>query len=342
MAHAKAVPVSGSKLDNRRVLAALIDLAIVVAGSTVILAAAGVLGQSDVGMPLTAVTIGWALYYYFACESGSGQTVGKRVMKIRVVGTDGAPAGMREIGLRTVLRVIDGMFVYLVGLIVMLATRERRGRLGDLVAHTMIVDAGEPAPAAAPTPAPAVAEVAPDAPRVPIGESGRAFETSVDEEPPVEVHEPVVELEPALEADEPPVEVHEPVVEDESAVEADEPAVEADEPAESAEPDFASPSLMELASDVSAVTESEDRELDEEPVADAEEEPVAELEEQPESEAGEQPEPEAGEEPEPEAAEEADDEVTVKSVETVSAMDIVMGESDQAAVDEQHAKAPQS
>jgi uncharacterized RDD family membrane protein YckC len=309
MAHANAVPVSGSKLDNRRVLAALIDLAIVVAGWAVILAAAGVLGKSasEIGMPLAAVTVGWALYYYFACESGSGQTLGKRVMKIRVVGADGAPAGMREIGLRTVLRVIDGLFFYLVGLIVMMATGERRGRLGDLVAHTMVVDAGQPAPAAAPASAP-VAAVS----RVPIGESGPAFE-------------PVAEVEPAVEVDvEPAVDV-EP-----------EPAVEVGP--EPAEPDFASPSLKELASDVTAVTESEDREepvieLDDEPVVEIDEEPVVELDEEPVVEADPDPAAEADEE---------DEEVTVRSVETVSAMDVVMGGGDQEAVDEQHAKARQS
>ncbi|MEA2363206.1 MAG: hypothetical protein QOD71_2351 [Thermoleophilaceae bacterium] len=338
MAHANAVPVSGSKLDNRRILAALIDLVVVGAGWAVILAAAGVLGQSasEVGLPLGAVTVGWALYYYFACESGSGQTLGKRVMKIRVVGADGAPAGMREIGLRTVLRVIDGMFFYLVGLIVMLATRERRGRLGDLVGDTMIVDADQTAPAVAPAlepaeaPAPAPARAVS---RVPIGESGPAFEPTVEAEPAVEeaepAFEPTVEAEPAVEA----------------AVEA-EPAVEEAEPAEAAEPDFASPSLMELASDVTAVTEAEDRELEEEPVAEVEvEEPAVEVEdEEPVVEVDdEEPAVEIDDdEPAVEVEDEADDEVTVKSVETVSAMDVVMGGGDQEAVDEQHAKAPQS
>jgi uncharacterized RDD family membrane protein YckC len=311
MAHANAVPVSGSKLDNRRVLAALIDLAIVGAGWAVILAAAGVLGKSasEVGLPLSAVTVGWALYYYFACESGSGQTLGKRVMKIRVVGADGGPASMREIGLRTVLRVIDGLFFYLVGLIVMLATGERRGRLGDLVGRTMIVEADQPAPAAAPVAAPVAA---PALSRVPIGESGAAFEPAV------------VEAEPAVEEAEPDV------VEAEPVVEVDEPAVEADEPEEAAEPDFASPSLRELASDVTAVTESEDRELDEEPAVELDEEPVEEPDEEPVAEADE------------ELDAEPDEEVTVKSVETVSAMDVVMGEAAQEAVDEPHAKAPHS
>ena len=43
-AQTSAGALSGSKLDNRRVLAALIDLAIVGAGGAAILGAAGVLG----------------------------------------------------------------------------------------------------------------------------------------------------------------------------------------------------------------------------------------------------------------------------------------------------------
>ena len=306
MAHANAVPVSGSKLDNRRVLAALIDLLIVGAGYAFILAAAGKLSEAGAGGALTLVGIGWALYYYFACESGSGQTVGKRALNIRVVRTDGAPAGMREIGIRTVLRLVDGLFLYGVGLVVMLVTRERRGRLGDLAGGTMIVSADKPAPKvdmSAP-------EAPAGAPRVPIAESGPAFA----EPEAVEVAEPeaveVAEPEPVVEveaAPEPVVEVEpEPVVE--AKAEEVEAVSEGDEPDES---DVASQSLRELASDVTAVTEDPEREVEEE-------EP--EVEEQIAAEA------EAEDEDEPEAEEE----VTVKSVETVSAIDLVMEEQTRA------------
>ena len=294
MAHANAVPVSGSKLDNRRVLAALIDLLIVGAGYAVILAAAGKLSDAGAGGALTAVGIGWGLYYYFACESGSGQTVGKRALNIRVVRTDGSAAGMREIGIRTVLRLVDGLFLYGVGLVVMLVTRERRGRLGDLAGGTMIVSADKPAPV--------VDMSAPEAPaaamRVPIAESGPAFaeaEAEVVAEPVAEVEpEPVVEVEP------------EPVAEVEAETE------EVDAVSEAEEPDVASPSLRELASDVTAVTDDPEREVDEEP----------EVEELP-------PAAEADEASTPDS-EEA--EVTIKSVETVSAIDLVMEDSDEEAV----------
>ena len=159
-AQTSARALSGSKLDNRRVLAALIDLAIVGAGGAAILVAAGVLGGDggSLGAPLAGVVVGWALYYYFACESGGGQTAGKKAMRLRVVREDGSPAGMREIAIRTVLRVVD---TALVGLIAMMATGERRARLGDLAAGTTIVST-DGAPSAAPAEvAPAAVEAAP-------------------------------------------------------------------------------------------------------------------------------------------------------------------------------------
>jgi uncharacterized RDD family membrane protein YckC len=303
MAHANAVPVSGSKLDNRRVLAALIDVLIVGAGYAVILAAAGKLDDAGAGGPLTAVGIGWALYYYFACESGSGQTVGKRALNIRVVRTDGAPAGMREIAIRTVLRLVDGLFLYGVGLVVMLVTRERRGRLGDLAGGTMIVSADKPAHV--------VDMSAPEVPagalRVPIAESGPAFaepeavEVVEVVEPEPEVAEPVAEVEPEPEIVAEPVAEPEPVAEAEAETEGVEAVSEVDEPDEG---DVSSQSLRELASDVTAVTEDPEREVEEEE-PEVEEQIAAEAEDQPE-------------------AEEQEEEVTIKSVETVSAIDLVM------------------
>ena len=150
--HVSATPVSGSKLDFRRVLAALLDLALLTAGGALILAAAGRLGSSGgVGTDLSAVIAGWMLFYYFACESGHGQTVGKWLLKLRVVRADGRPSGMREILVRTALRPIDAVGGYLLGLVVMLITGERRQRLGDLAAGTIVVSAEPPSAPVLPT-----------------------------------------------------------------------------------------------------------------------------------------------------------------------------------------------
>src|SRR5215217_3674831 len=160
IAQASSASATGPQLDNRRVLAGLVDIAIVALGSAVVLFAGDALSGElgDVQGALGAVIAGWALYYYFALESGDGQTVGKRLMKLRVVRADGRPADMREIAVRTILRVVDGIGLYVVGLIVMLATGQRRQRVGDLAAGTLADITAPEEPAAEEEP---VAEEAP-------------------------------------------------------------------------------------------------------------------------------------------------------------------------------------
>ena len=327
IAQASAAPVRGPKLDNRRVVAGTVDLAIVAVGAAAVLLAGDALSgdASEVRGALSAVILGWALYYYFALESGHGQTVGKKLMKLRVVRADGSPVGMREVTVRTVLRVVDGAGAYLVGLIVMLATGERRQRIGDLAAGTIVVDAssaavtpavaapaaeaadeeagvedpGAEAPAATATitlpsrpTAPATLSdlAAPEAPAVP---EMRPF-PPVDE-PAEETVAEVVEDSPAGS--------QEPLAEEAAAVVDAEPVVVeepvADDPAEEPFPEIASPSIQELADDLAAgqarpaaaVVEAEPVVEDEEPVEDGP--------------------------------------VTVKSVETVSAIDLIMGGADE-------------
>lgn len=80
--------------------------------------------------------------YHFAFEAHSGQTPGKRRYGIRVVSADdGGPASPRAIAIRSVVRVLDSLPVcYAVGLISMVRTGpERRQRLGDLAAGTLVV-----------------------------------------------------------------------------------------------------------------------------------------------------------------------------------------------------------
>ncbi len=181
IAHASPSPLRGPKLDNRRVLAGVVDLVIVALGAAVVLFAGDALSATEIKGALAVVILGWALYYFFALESGGGQTVGKKLMKLRVVREDGSPAGIREIAVRTILRVIDN---YLVGLIVMLATGERRQRIGDLAAGTIIVDASGAAPAAvAPAAEVAVADEVEDDPVEDSDVEAYAADEPVEDEP---------------------------------------------------------------------------------------------------------------------------------------------------------------
>jgi uncharacterized RDD family membrane protein YckC len=323
IAQVSAAPATGPKLDNRRVAAAIVDLLIVSVGAVAILVAGDSLTGDRQGA-LGAVILGWALYYFFALESGEGQTVGKKLMKLRVVRADGRPAGMREIAVRTVLRVVDN---YLVGLIVMLATGERRQRIGDLAAGTIVVDASAPA-VASPAPAAAVAEPVDDA---------------VEVEEPVEDAEPVVEDDPvatrtiSLPARPAPPQTLADMTEPEAseAAEAPEEPVEAEPVAEEPVVEVEPEPVVE----VEPVAEEPAAEVEPEPVVEVEPEPVVEVEPEPVADEPEDLPPvtspsleelahdvaAAHVEPDVEDVPEDDEPVTVKSVETVSAIDLVMG-----------------
>lgn len=81
------------------------------------------------------------LAYYFVLELKTGQTVGKMLLKLKVVTVSGAPLTPQSVGLRTVLRIIDSLpFLYLVGFIAV-AVSKKKQRLGDMVAGTQVVKA---------------------------------------------------------------------------------------------------------------------------------------------------------------------------------------------------------
>jgi uncharacterized RDD family membrane protein YckC len=79
--------------------------------------------------------------YGATCESVfNGQTLGKRMLGIRVVSDRGVPITGAQAVLRNLLGVVDGAipFCFLLGLASMLLTRKFQ-RLGDLAAGTMVV-----------------------------------------------------------------------------------------------------------------------------------------------------------------------------------------------------------
>lgn len=78
------------------------------------------------------------LAYFIVLESRSGATLGKRVLKLKVVKVDGSPIDMREAVIRNLLRFIDGLLVYLVGAI-LIWTSPNKQRLGDRLANTVVV-----------------------------------------------------------------------------------------------------------------------------------------------------------------------------------------------------------
>ena len=145
---ASAVPPSQEDLLGHRIGAALIDLALLVALFAIL---AATIGESTVGGDGFSFELDGAeavmyfalvLLYYFALEAAFGQTVGKLLLGLRVVRTDGGRPSVAAIAVRTLVRVVDWLpFLYLVGFIAMQVTGERRQRLGDLAARTGVARA---------------------------------------------------------------------------------------------------------------------------------------------------------------------------------------------------------
>jgi len=81
--------------------------------------------------------------YYFAFEWLFSATLGKRMMKLRVVSVGGDPCTLKESLLRNIFRVIDWIPIcYVVG-IVLAVFSDKKQRAGDRIAHTMVTMAPE-------------------------------------------------------------------------------------------------------------------------------------------------------------------------------------------------------
>ena len=78
--------------------------------------------------------------YFIALETIYGQTLGKMLFKIRVVGKNGKKAVFWQCLSRNLLRVVDVLpLFYLIGISSILLTKKKQ-RLGDFVAGTIVVD----------------------------------------------------------------------------------------------------------------------------------------------------------------------------------------------------------
>jgi len=82
------------------------------------------------------------LLYFVILEGMRGATVGKMVMKIKVVREDGSPCGLSPAIIRNILRIVDMLpFLYIIGLILM-SRSDKKQRFGDRIAKTVVVKPG--------------------------------------------------------------------------------------------------------------------------------------------------------------------------------------------------------
>jgi uncharacterized RDD family membrane protein YckC len=93
--------------------------------------------SAGIAVSVFLALIVWFLYYTLL-EGHYGQTLGKWFVKIKVVKENGAKISYGDAAIRTILRIIDGIFDYLVGAI-LIWTSDKKQRLGDRLAHTVVV-----------------------------------------------------------------------------------------------------------------------------------------------------------------------------------------------------------
>jgi uncharacterized RDD family membrane protein YckC len=135
------------RVTGRRIVATIIDGILFGIVSNVFGSVFG-LRKASSGFDLTRLSIKGSLWltvtvvlYYVLLEGLFGRTLGKLITGIRVVDAEtGGRPGLLSAFVRTLLRLIDGIFAYLVGFIVVVNS-ERRRRLGDMAARTLVVRA---------------------------------------------------------------------------------------------------------------------------------------------------------------------------------------------------------
>ncbi len=92
------------------------------------------------------------LLYFVVLEGMLGATAGKMVAKIKVVREDGSACGIGPAAIRNILRIVDALpFLYIIG-IILISRSDKKQRLGDSVAKTVVVKSSQTGSVAAPAP----------------------------------------------------------------------------------------------------------------------------------------------------------------------------------------------
>jgi RDD family len=131
------------RLDRRRLAARFVDEIVVTFGAVI---GYMIFSGSAVGTAMTYLAV--KLSYYMVLETAFGQTLGKKLARLRVVGLDGNGLPANRVAARTIFRFIDeGLVTGLLAIpggLIMLLSGGRRARLGDLAAGSCVRDDDRP------------------------------------------------------------------------------------------------------------------------------------------------------------------------------------------------------
>lgn len=147
----KEIKFNGNRIAGLgdRLLALIIDsiaiLAIFILIGMIITSQSG--GFTETGFSLEGTpailtfifTTFFALLYFWLLEGIFGATFGKMIIGIKVVDKSGKKCNLKSSFIRNLLRLVDGIALYLVGLFVTIFSKQRQ-RLGDHLANTIVIE----------------------------------------------------------------------------------------------------------------------------------------------------------------------------------------------------------
>ncbi|AOM77669.1 RDD family protein [Pedobacter steynii] len=130
-------PVAGL---GERIAARLIDLAAFF-GLYILFAVLGMLTGEGTTIIVLLILLGTLyVFYNLICEVFmNGQSVGKRLMKIKVISLDGSQASIGQYFIRWLFRLVDFVLTAQIGGLIAIALSDHKQRIGDMVAGTTLI-----------------------------------------------------------------------------------------------------------------------------------------------------------------------------------------------------------
>jgi uncharacterized RDD family membrane protein YckC len=89
--------------------------------------------------PICLVFLIFIFAYFIILEGLTGYTVGKRIIKIKVVDVNGKTIGLVKGFIRNILRMVDGLPALNILGIYLILTSSEHTRFGDKIAHSRVI-----------------------------------------------------------------------------------------------------------------------------------------------------------------------------------------------------------
>jgi uncharacterized RDD family membrane protein YckC len=138
-------PVENSEIQlaslGSRIAAYIIDTVLVFVLVVLVLSVLAMYFTDDSYNLLAYLVYALVFFGYFILLEGplgKGRTIGKRTLKLRVVKKDQSMIGYGASFGRNILRLIDGLFFYIIGMI-LISDSDLNQRLGDRAADTIVI-----------------------------------------------------------------------------------------------------------------------------------------------------------------------------------------------------------